>query len=57
MFFLEWVVKQIVFFFLFFLGKECAFPSPAKEVEFTENMPMVKEQEEVKGMGKNLVVL
>ncbi|XP_016388661.1 actin-binding protein anillin-like isoform X2 [Sinocyclocheilus rhinocerous] len=29
-------------------GKECAFPSPAKEVEFTEKMPMVKEQEEMK---------
>ncbi|XP_042600740.1 anillin isoform X4 [Cyprinus carpio] len=29
-------------------GKECVFPSPVKEVEFTEKMPMVKEQEEVK---------
>ncbi|XP_058609985.1 anillin isoform X3 [Onychostoma macrolepis] len=29
-------------------GKECAFPSPAKEVEFTENITMVKEQVEVK---------
>uniref|UniRef100_A0A671QN79 Anillin n=1 Tax=Sinocyclocheilus anshuiensis TaxID=1608454 RepID=A0A671QN79_9TELE len=29
-------------------GKACAFPSPAKEVEFTEKMPMVKEQEEMK---------
>uniref|UniRef100_A0A673K0E7 Anillin n=1 Tax=Sinocyclocheilus rhinocerous TaxID=307959 RepID=A0A673K0E7_9TELE len=29
-------------------SKECAFPSPAKEVEFTEKMPMVKEQEEMK---------
>ncbi|XP_026144658.1 anillin isoform X2 [Carassius auratus] len=29
-------------------GKECAFPSPAKEVEFAEKIPMVKEQEEVK---------
>uniref|UniRef100_A0A8C1LY88 Anillin n=1 Tax=Cyprinus carpio TaxID=7962 RepID=A0A8C1LY88_CYPCA len=28
--------------------KECVFPSPVKEVEFTEKMPMVKEQEEVK---------
>lgn len=43
------VVKQG----FFFLGKECVFPSPVKEVEFTEKMPMVKEQEEVKGMGKN----
>ncbi|XP_016296217.1 actin-binding protein anillin-like isoform X4 [Sinocyclocheilus anshuiensis] len=28
--------------------KECALPSPAKEVEFKEEIPIVKEQEEVK---------
>uniref|UniRef100_A0A672SVW2 Anillin n=1 Tax=Sinocyclocheilus grahami TaxID=75366 RepID=A0A672SVW2_SINGR len=31
--------------------KECALPSPAKKVAFKEEIPIVKEQEEVKGMG------
>ncbi|KAL1255959.1 hypothetical protein QQF64_014020 [Cirrhinus molitorella] len=29
-------------------GKECVLPSPAKKVEFTEELPIVKEPEEVK---------
>uniref|UniRef100_A0A9J8CUP2 Anillin n=1 Tax=Cyprinus carpio carpio TaxID=630221 RepID=A0A9J8CUP2_CYPCA len=32
----------------FHLLEECALPSPAKEVEFKEEIPIVKEQEEVK---------
>lgn len=30
---------------------KCALPSPVKKVEFIEEIPIVKEQEEVKGMS------
>uniref|UniRef100_A0A673LM25 Anillin n=1 Tax=Sinocyclocheilus rhinocerous TaxID=307959 RepID=A0A673LM25_9TELE len=38
--------QKMAYFHL--LEKECALPSPAKEVEFKEEIPIVKEQEEVK---------
>uniref|UniRef100_A0A672SZ29 Anillin n=1 Tax=Sinocyclocheilus grahami TaxID=75366 RepID=A0A672SZ29_SINGR len=41
--------KKATYFHL--LEKECALPSPAKKVAFKEEIPIVKEQEEVKGMG------